>query len=117
MYARLIQASGKLMLLDRMLAKLRAQGHRVLLFSQYVIMLDVLEDYIEYRKLPFERIDGSTPTADRQATIDRFNAPNSDRFVFLLSTRATRLGINLASADTVIIYGLTSSLLVNFVVD
>lgn len=90
--------------MDKMLAKLFANGNRVLIFSQYVIVLDVLEDYLEFRNYKFERIDGSTAQASRQHAIDRFNAPNSDRFCFLLSTRATRLGINLASADTVIIY-------------
>lgn len=103
-YARLIDASGKLKLLNKMLTKLQEKGHRVLIFSQYVIMLDVLDDFLTYRQHKFERIDGSTPYALRQQAIDRFNAPNSDRFCFLLSTRATRLGINLATADTVIIY-------------
>ncbi len=87
-----------------MLKKLFENGHRVLIFSQYVIVLDVLEDYLDYRGYKFERIDGSTKQASRQQAIDRFNAPKSDRFCFLLSTRATRLGINLATADTVIIY-------------
>lgn len=67
-------------------------------------MLDILEDFLEYFGYKFERIDGSVTGPERQQSIDRFNHPNSDQFVFLLSTRAGGLGINLATADTVIIY-------------
>ena len=67
-------------------------------------MLDILEDFLEYLGLGFERIDGNITGSERQRCIDRFNAPSSKQFVFLLSTRAGGLGINLATADTVIIY-------------
>ena len=100
----LIRACGKLELLEKMLAKLKAQGHRVLIFSQMTKMLDVLEDFLDYLGYKYERIDGSITGSIRQEAIDRFNAPNAQQFVFLLSTRAGGLGINLATADTVIIY-------------
>ncbi|XP_057800012.1 CHD3-type chromatin-remodeling factor PICKLE-like isoform X2 [Salvia miltiorrhiza] len=101
---QLLESSGKLQLLDKMMLKLREQGHRVLIYSQFQHMLDLLEDYCNYRKWTYERIDGKVGGAERQVRIDRFNAKNSSRFCFLLSTRAGGLGINLATADTVIIY-------------
>ncbi|XP_048580667.1 chromodomain-helicase-DNA-binding protein 4 isoform X2 [Nematostella vectensis] len=100
----LTEASGKLMLLVKMLKKLREQGHRVLIFSQMTRMLDLLEDFLEGHGYKYERIDGSVNGAARQEAIDRFNAPTSQAFCFLLSTRAGGLGINLATADTVFIY-------------
>uniref|UniRef100_A0A1I8FF46 Helicase C-terminal domain-containing protein n=1 Tax=Macrostomum lignano TaxID=282301 RepID=A0A1I8FF46_9PLAT len=84
--------------------KLRAEGHRVLVFSQMTKMLDILEDFCEHEQLKYERIDGAITGQLRQDAIDRFNNGESDSFVFLLSTRAGGLGINLATADTVIIY-------------
>ncbi|KAG8375831.1 hypothetical protein BUALT_Bualt10G0141200 [Buddleja alternifolia] len=101
---QLLETSGKLQLLDKMMVKLKEQGHRVLIYSQFQHMLDLLEDYCNYRKWYYERIDGKVGGAERQIRIDRFNAKNSSRFCFLLSTRAGGLGINLATADTVIIY-------------
>ncbi|KAJ0980823.1 hypothetical protein J5N97_009078 [Dioscorea zingiberensis] len=100
-----IKASGKLTLLHSMLKSLNKEGHRVLIFSQMTKLLDILEDYltIEYGPKTFERVDGSVSVADRQAAIARFNQDKT-RFVFLLSTRSCGLGINLATADTVIIY-------------
>ncbi|GJS13973.1 chromatin remodeling 4-like protein isoform X1 [Tanacetum coccineum] len=100
-----IKASAKLALLHTMLKILHKEGHRVLIFSQMTKLLDILEDYlnIEFGPKTFERVDGSVSIADRQMAIARFNQDKS-RFVFLLSTRACGLGINLASADTVIIY-------------
>ena len=102
----LVASCGKLALLDVMLPALRQRGHRVLLFSQMVKTLDVLEVYMRSRfgAEGYERVDGTMPGPMRQAAIGRFNAPGSSRFVFLLSTRACGLGINLATADTVIIY-------------
>ena len=101
-----VAASGKLALLDAMLTQLRARGHRVLVFSQMVRMLDVLEDFCRDRfgQEAFERVDGGVLAGARQAAIARFNEPDSSRFIFLLSTRACGLGINLASADTVVIF-------------
>ncbi|XP_057666138.1 chromodomain-helicase-DNA-binding protein 7 isoform X2 [Diorhabda carinulata] len=103
-YKALIQSSGKMVLIDKLLPKLKANGHRVLIFSQMVKCLDILEDYLMYKKYPFERIDGRIRGNLRQAAIDRFSRPDSDRFVFLLCTKAGGLGINLTAADTVIIY-------------
>ena len=100
----LIKAAGKLVLLSKMLKLLKTQGHRVLIFSQMTRMLDILEDYLEGEGYKYERIDGAITGALRQEAIDRFNAPGAPQFVFLLSTRAGGLGINLATADTVIIY-------------
>lgn len=102
--SELIEKCGKLHVLDKMLNKLKAAGHRVLLFSQMTRLLDLLEDYLEYKAYKYERIDGSVTGQLRQEAIDRFNAPHAEQFVFLLSTKAGGLGINLATADTVIIY-------------
>ncbi|GBM00120.1 Chromodomain-helicase-DNA-binding protein 5 [Araneus ventricosus] len=100
----LIRACGKLLLLQKMLRKLNDEGHRVLIFSQMTKMLDILEDFLEAEYYKYERIDGGITGAQRQEAIDRFNAPGAPQFAFLLSTRAGGLGINLATADTVIIY-------------
>ncbi|TSK77026.1 Chromodomain-helicase-DNA-binding protein 5 [Bagarius yarrelli] len=100
----LTKSSGKLMLLCKMLKKLKEGGHRVLIFSQMTKMLDLLEDFLENEGYKYERIDGGVTGVMRQEAIDRFNAPGASQFVFLLSTRAGGLGINLATADTVIIY-------------
>ncbi|WOK91835.1 hypothetical protein Cni_G00526 [Canna indica] len=100
-----IKASAKLTVLHSMLKILHKEGHRVLIFSQMSKLLDILEDYlaIEFGPKTFERVDGSVSVSDRQTAIARFNQDKS-RFVFLLSTRSCGLGINLATADTVIIY-------------
>uniref|UniRef100_A0A672SML0 Chromodomain helicase DNA binding protein 7 n=1 Tax=Sinocyclocheilus grahami TaxID=75366 RepID=A0A672SML0_SINGR len=100
----MIQAAGKLVLINKLLPKLKAGGHRVLIFSQMVRCLDILEDYLIQRRYPYERIDGRVRGNLRQAAIDRFSRPDSDRFVFLLCTRAGGLGINLTAADTCIIF-------------
>ncbi|KAG5186539.1 SNF2 family N-terminal domain-containing protein [Tribonema minus] len=102
----LVAASGKLALLDRLLKRLKQQGHKVLLFSQMTSMLTILEDYLRHRDWGYCRIDGTSALIDRQASIDAFNngETNDDLFVFLLSTRAGGLGINLTAADTVVIF-------------
>ncbi|PSR99437.1 P-loop containing nucleoside triphosphate hydrolase protein [Coniella lustricola] len=100
----LITSSGKMMLLDQLLTKLRKDGHRVLIFSQMVKMLDILGDYLRVRGYQFQRLDGTIPAGPRRMAINHFNAEGSDDFCFLLSTRAGGLGINLMTADTVIIY-------------
>jgi len=87
-----------------MLRKLKEQGNRVLIFSQMTLVLDLLEDFLEFEGYKYERIDGAVTGSLRQDAIDRFNTPGAPQFVFLLSTRAGGLGINLATADTVIIY-------------
>lgn len=100
----MIMNSGKMVLLDKLLGRLRKDGHRVLIFSQMVKMLDILGDYLTIKGLPFQRLDGTVPSTTRRIAIDHFNAPGSPDFVFLLSTRAGGLGINLMTADTVIIF-------------
>ncbi|AEO62345.1 uncharacterized protein THITE_2106426 [Thermothielavioides terrestris NRRL 8126] len=99
----LIEASSKLMLLEIMLPKLKERGHRVLLFSQFLDQLTILEDFLAGMGLKHERLDGSASSMEKQKKIDAFNAPGSDIFAMLLSTRAGGVGINLATADTVII--------------
>lgn len=89
------------MLLDKLLTKLKGQRSRVVLFSQFVIMLDILEDYLIFRGHNYRRLDGNTPYEDRANDIDAFNAENSPIFIYIISTRAGGLGINLATADTV----------------
>lgn len=100
----LVLSSGKMKLLDRMLMKLHSQKHKVLIFSQMTSLMDILEDFLVAKQFSFVRFDGSTKLIERQRCIDQFNAKESDVFVFLLSTRAGGLGINLTAADTVILY-------------
>jgi len=104
----LVASSGKLVLLDKLLPRLKADGHRILLFSQFKIMLDIIEDYLNLRNFKNERIDGSITGLKRQAAIDRFQSKNADGreppFIMLLSTRAGGVGINLTAADTCIIF-------------
>ncbi|KAH8549068.1 SNF2 family N-terminal domain-containing protein [Umbelopsis sp. PMI_123] len=100
----IIGNSGKMVLLDKLLAKFKQDGHRVLIFSQLVMILDILSDYMAMRGHPHQRLDGSMNQTDRNKAIEHFNAPDSPDFVFLLSTRAGGMGINLTSADTVIIF-------------
>lgn len=120
--ADLVDGSGKLRMLDRMLPLLKQGGHRVLLFSQFTSMLDLLEEYCELRGWTFlvsaripalhaahhctvlQRLDGSTNRVQRRLDVRRFNSAESAVFVFLISTRAGGLGLNLASADTVVLY-------------
>ena len=113
-------SSGKMQLLSKLLPELRKKGHRVLLFCQMTRMLDILDDWLRASgvgmerdtsdptgirtKRVFARIDGQTPSTTRQRVIDAFNAENSNLFLMLISTRAGGLGLNLATADTVILY-------------
>ncbi|GLI59043.1 hypothetical protein VaNZ11_000871 [Volvox africanus] len=100
----LVENSGKLVLLDKLLPRLKERESRVLIFSQMTRMIDILEDYCLYRGYGYCRIDGNTGGDDRDNMIDEFNKPNSSKFIFLLSTRAGGLGINLATADIVVLY-------------
>jgi SNF2 family DNA or RNA helicase len=102
--AKIIRSSGKFALLDQMLPKLKAAGHRVLLFTQMTAVMTILEDYFAYRGYLSLRLDGSTPAEVREKRMYKFNSPDSPYFIFLLSTRAGGLGLNLTSADTVIIF-------------
>lgn len=103
MHQNLVSASSKLVLLEQMLPKLRESGHRVLLFSQFLGMLDIIEDFLTGIGFKYQRLDGSISSLEKQKRIDAFNEPGSEYFAFLLSTRAGGVGINLATADTVII--------------
>lgn len=100
----LVQASGKLLLLDTLLPRLLSLNHKVLIFSQFKSTLDILATYCGLRDWGVCRIDGSIPQAERHAQITSFNSPDSDQRVFLLSTRAGGQGINLTAADTVILF-------------
>ncbi|KAL0221705.1 hypothetical protein RCL1_001559 [Eukaryota sp. TZLM3-RCL] len=100
----LIQSAGKLMVLDRLLTRLEEENSKVLIFSQMTSILDILEDFCNLRGIKFRRLDGSTDSKLRQDAVQEFQRDGSDVFVFLLSTRAGGLGINLTAADTVIIY-------------
>ncbi|KAL2873529.1 hypothetical protein SGCOL_011304 [Colletotrichum sp. CLE4] len=103
LHENLISASGKLMLLNIMLPKLKARGHRVLIFSQFLNQLDIIEDFLNGLGFQYRRLDGSLSSREKQKYIDDYNEPDSPVFAFLLSTRAGGVGINLATADTVII--------------
>ncbi|XP_068969268.1 SWI/SNF-related matrix-associated actin-dependent regulator of chromatin subfamily A containing DEAD/H box 1 homolog [Bombus flavifrons] len=99
----LISEAGKLKILDELLPKLKEEGHRVLIFSQFTMILDILEEYLTIRGRTYLRLDGSTPVTDRQYLINQYMEDESI-FIFLLSTKAGGLGINLTAADTVIIH-------------
>lgn len=96
--------AGKMLVLDMMLKALKERGHKVLIFSQMTRMLDLIEDFCEIQQYDFCRLDGKTNIDDRRDSMKTFNDVDSGKFVFLLSTRAGGLGINLVGADTVIIY-------------
>uniref|UniRef100_A0A1B6FFX3 ATP-dependent helicase brm n=1 Tax=Cuerna arida TaxID=1464854 RepID=A0A1B6FFX3_9HEMI len=100
----LYRVSGKFELLDRILPKLKNTGHRVLLFCQMTQLMTIMEDYLGWRGFTYLRLDGTTKAEDRGDLLRKFNSPDSDFFIFLLSTRAGGLGLNLQAADTVIIF-------------
>ncbi|KAJ2005841.1 chromatin remodeling complex Adenosinetriphosphatase [Coemansia thaxteri] len=100
----LVYNSGKMAILDQLLKRCKEQGSRVLIFSQMSRVLDILEDYCMFRGFQYCRLDGSTDHEERVASIQEFSRPDSDKFVFLLTTRAGGLGITLTAADTVCIY-------------
>ncbi|PYH86562.1 superfamily II DNA/RNA helicase [Aspergillus uvarum CBS 121591] len=98
------RTAGKFELLDRILPKFRATGHRVLMFFQMTQIMNIMEDFLRLRGLKYLRLDGSTKSDDRSDLLKKFNAEGSEYFCFLLSTRAGGLGLNLQTADTVIIF-------------
>ncbi|KAL7836562.1 hypothetical protein AOLI_G00278460 [Acnodon oligacanthus] len=100
----LYRASGKFELLDRILPKLQATNHRVLLFCQMTSLMTIMEDYFAYRNFLYLRLDGTTKSEDRATLLKKFNDEGSQYFIFLLSTRAGGLGLNLQAADTVVIF-------------
>jgi len=101
--AELVEECGKMKLLDRLLSKLLPKGHKILIFSQMTSMLDLLDSYFDEKKVECCRIDGTVSWQERQARMKRFNTAPECK-IFLLSTRAGGLGINLTAADTCIIY-------------
>jgi len=101
---QLIKSSGKFVLMAKLLPKLFSGGHKVLIFSQMVRVLDLLEELLKWKKYKYERLDGSTNATSRASAVDRFKRKACERFVMLLSTRAGGLGLNLTAADTVIIF-------------
>lgn len=101
---QLVQSSGKMVLLMKLLPKLQSGGHKILIFSQMVKVLNLLEELLKLNNYSYERLDGSTRASARNAAVERFNDNSYKRFVMLLSTRAGGLGLNLTSADTVIIF-------------
>lgn len=98
------RTSGKFELLDRVLPKFKASGHKVLIFFQMTSVMNIFEDFLRLKDMRYLRLDGATKAEDRQDMLKAFNKPESDYFCFLLSTRAGGLGLNLQSADTVIIF-------------
>lgn len=98
------RTAGKFELLDRILPKFKATGHRVLMFFQMTKIMNIMEDFLRLRGMHYMRLDGSTKADDRSDLLKDFNAPDSPYFCFLLSTRAGGLGLNLQTADTVIIF-------------
>jgi len=118
----LITSAGKMVILDKLLHSMKEKGSRVLIFSQMSRVLDILEDYCMFRGygkslshdqaihaeylgfVAYCRIDGSTAHEDRINAIDEYNKPGSEKFIFLLTTRAGGLGINLTTADVVVLY-------------
>ena len=99
-----IMNSNKMKFLERILMRLLPKKHKILIFSQFVLMLDILEEFCNYKKLTFERLDGQVPALERQKAIESFNSQTSKTPIFLLSTRSGGLGINLTAADTVILF-------------
>ena len=101
---QLVKSSGKMVLMEKLLQKLFDGGHKVLVFSQMVRVLDLLEDLLKIKKYRFERLDGTTSSSARLHAVERFKKKECNRFVMLLSTRAGGLGLNLTVADIVIIF-------------
>ena len=104
----LVNASGKFVLLDKLLQRLKQGGHKALLFSQFKMVLDIMEDYLQLRNFGYARIDGSITGPKRQNAIDRFqkgfeNGKESP-FIMIISTKAGGVGINLTAADTCVIF-------------
>ena len=99
---KLVRTSGKLELLSRVLPKFFATGHRVLIFFQMTKVMDIMEDFLKMMDWKYFRLDGSTKTDERAGFVQQFNAQDSEVNVFILSTRAGGLGLNLQTADTVI---------------
>ncbi|TDL15839.1 SNF2-family ATP dependent chromatin remodeling factor snf21 [Rickenella mellea] len=96
------RVAGKFELLTRILPKFFATGHRVLIFFQMTKVMDIMEDFLKMQGWKHLRLDGGTKTEERATHVQAFNAKDSEIQVFILSTRAGGLGLNLQTADTVI---------------
>mmetsp|Transcript_5511 Transcript_5511/g.23406 ORF Transcript_5511/g.23406 Transcript_5511/m.23406 type:complete len:236 (-) Transcript_5511:638-1345(-) len=101
---RLVQVGSKMSVMDRLIAKLVKRGHKILIFSQFTRILDIIEDVMHLRKYEYVRLDGSTSLENRTTYMDSFNDERSKTRIFLISTRAGGLGVTLTAADTVIFY-------------
>ena len=97
-------ASGKMIFVDKLVKRCIADNNQMLLFSGFTSMLNILEDYCCYKEIPYCRLDGNTPLDDRESQIDDFTSPNTDKKIFLISTRAGGLGLNLMTANIVVLY-------------
>jgi SWI/SNF-related matrix-associated actin-dependent regulator of chromatin subfamily A member 5 len=100
----IITSSGKMIFVDRLLKKMKEENNQVLIFSGFTSMLDILEDYCLFREYKYCRLDGNTDLDEREKHIDAFTKPDSEKFIFLISTRAGGLGLNLMTANIVILY-------------
>ena len=100
----IVNASGKMVVLEKLVHKLLERGHRIVIFSQFTRMLDIISDYFSWKGIETSRLDGSTNRVMREVLITQFNKPKSETDIFLLSTRAGGEGVNLASADTIILF-------------
>lgn len=100
----IIKVSGKMQVLDKLLKKAKTDNSQTLIFSGFTSMLDILEDYCRYREYNYCRLDGNTELDDRQSQIDDFTSKGTDKFIFLISTRAGGLGLNLMTANTVVLF-------------
>ncbi|OAF65727.1 hypothetical protein A3Q56_06564 [Intoshia linei] len=100
----IVNNCGKMVILEKLLEKIKKEGSRMLIFSQMTRVLDILEDYLMWKEVKYSRLDGQTSHVERQEAIESFNAPGSEKLIFLLSTRAGGLGINLATANIVLMY-------------
>lgn len=100
----LVTASGKMIFLDKMVKRCIADKNQMLIFSGFTMMLDILEDYCCYKGIEYCRLDGNTPLEDRETQIDDFTSPDTDKKIFLISTRAGGLGLNLMTANIVILF-------------
>lgn len=100
----IVENCGKLKFTDRLLRKISDKNEQVLIFSNFTSFLDILEDYCAMRGYKYFRLDGQTELEDREKAINEFTKPNSDVLIFMLSTRAGGLGLNLMTANHVILY-------------
>ena len=100
----LINVSGKMIILQKLIEKVQERGEKMLVFCQMTSLLNIIEDYLCYKQIKYVRIDGSTSLQDRAQNMHKFSSDNKNVTVFLLSTRAGSLGLNLTAANHVVVY-------------